>query len=71
VFDLRARARVQVKATGYPVLYVDHERVSDEEAFLTVKQERFFSLSPGGSGTLPRKLGGLQTLTDVNWGGGG
>lgn len=38
-----------VKATGYPVLYVDHERVSDEEAFLTVKQERFFSLSPGGS----------------------
>jgi hypothetical protein len=43
--------RAQVKATGYPVLHVDHERVNDEEAFLTVKQERFFSLSPSGSGT--------------------
>jgi hypothetical protein len=42
-----------VKATGYPVLYVDHERVGDEEAFLTVKQERFFSLAPSATGKPP------------------
>jgi len=42
----------QVKASGYPVLFIDHE-VIDNEAFISVKQERFFSLPPTQVGISP------------------